>query len=90
MRAELRNIIYGYVLGGLELIPHVNICDGLQVRVMADGLDGSFHPARNLLAITQTCRQIQEEASLLMFSLNRMLMPHPEDFLEIVYTLAPR
>lgn len=50
-------------------MPPVNICDGLQVRVMADGWDGSFHPARNILAITQTCRQIQEEASLLVFSL---------------------
>lgn len=73
--AELRNRIYGYVLGRDPMHIHLSIHQAISLVPEQEYLYDRATPAqirysRQLLAITETCRQIHTEAQFMLFSLN--------------------
>lgn len=82
------------MLSGFELKPSLKGTVELPVR-LPDGPTPSFQnwglqSNSNLLAITQTCRQIQEEASLLPFSLKPFYIPFSVELISFIPRLIPR
>lgn len=86
--AELRNAIYHYVVGGYLIQPQEEDNGPGKARRIRHTGSQEWHSPSVLLSLTGICREIQVEASLLSFSLNRFEMTGPLQFIEFKAALS--
>jgi len=92
MPAEIRNRIYGYVLGDvdIECVTYKETCHRAgheffisrrprKMVVFTKGNGGAGVKASDHLAVLSVCRQFYHEARLLVFSVNDFLLHNPQD-----------
>ena len=79
--AELRNKIYGYVLGGKDYkSPFWQAFESSQDELLRD---------KESLSLLSVCRQIYKETSILPFQLNTFQFEHQSDLSAWIKTLLP-